>query len=388
MTTELNLTTVLLLQKTAYIAGALVLVYLRAVLGPIDGVRQIGASFLILALGSTLAGYAEIDHLHYSLFSLINVVAGVLAYSMFGLGMVRLSSRRSIMPSSYIFVPAGVTFVAGLISHFHEFDSERAITFNLVAGFSLGLSGLAVYLDRKREPLQVRVPLSAVLLALSLLCLVIVYDFVFGNHELISPASGLFVLIGGKFLLSMLIVLLIGERQHVQLVEIANTDGLTGVRNRRYFDQHVPQALRAGDAILLLDIDHFKSFNDRWGHAVGDEVLRSVAQTIRRTVSPLATVARYGGEEFALHLPQRAGSGVSVAEAIRGAVESQMHTSDTIERRVTVSIGLAVATSPHHALSDLCREADQALYAAKNAGRNRVHEYVERIRAARIGEAA
>jgi diguanylate cyclase (GGDEF)-like protein len=156
----------------------------------------------------------------------------------------------------------------------------------------------------------------------------------------------------------------------------ATTDALTGLPNRAYFEELIGllgRGRRAGDAlgILMIDIDHFKKLNDRYGHAVGDAVLRGVGWTLRATVRAGDVPARYGGEEFVVVLrhasPERA---VEIAERIRYAIRDLDPAAFGIADPVTVSIGVAVAAAtPPRALVE---RADAALYVAKRGGRDRV----------------
>ncbi|MCA8986085.1 MAG: GGDEF domain-containing protein [Planctomycetaceae bacterium] len=164
----------------------------------------------------------------------------------------------------------------------------------------------------------------------------------------------------------------------------ANQDGLTGLANRRTFDDRITleihQAKRAGSecSLLLLDLDHFKSINDRYGHPGGDEVLRQFAhlletesRKVRSTDFPL--VARYGGEEMAVLLPGVGLQGaLRIGESIRKAAEDMVILHQEQKIQVTVSIG--VACYPRHSttVEKLIETADQALYQAKSEGRNRV----------------
>ena len=157
----------------------------------------------------------------------------------------------------------------------------------------------------------------------------------------------------------------------------ASTDGLTGLPNRRYFDEFcglLARRRRAGDAVgvLMIDIDHFKRLNDTHGHAVGDEVLRAVAGAIAGAVREDDVPARYGGEEFAVLLrnPSRA-----VAEGIGERVRAAVRALDLRDLRVpgtSVSIGVAVQQAPDQPIAELIEAADRALYRAKKAGRDRV----------------
>ena len=157
----------------------------------------------------------------------------------------------------------------------------------------------------------------------------------------------------------------------------ASTDALTGLPNRRYFEEFVSllaQRRRAGDAvgILMVDIDKFKLLNDTHGHATGDEVLRSVAGAIVSAVREDDVPARFGGEEFVVLLRNPdPGVAVEVGERIRAAVRG-LDLKRFGVGLVSVSVGVAVANGPDEAVEDLIDTADQALYRAKRGGRDRV----------------
>jgi diguanylate cyclase (GGDEF)-like protein len=166
------------------------------------------------------------------------------------------------------------------------------------------------------------------------------------------------------------------ERSAARLSEFAFSDGLTGIANRRAFDDALEREwsrLQRGGgtmAIAMFDIDHFKAFNDRYGHPLGDARLVTVARLIAdaaRREGDLA--ARYGGEEFALLLPNTTlDAAFAIAEAVRARVAAE---SGEIE--LTISAGVAAATAPSEAMTThaLLVSADAALYAAKKNGRNR-----------------
>ena len=195
-------------------------------------------------------------------------------------------------------------------------------------------------------------------------------------------------------------------RTHLRLKQMsdelryhATVDGLTGLTNRRMFDEAIDRewlrTRRSGNplSLLMVDVDHFKLYNDHYGHQAGDECLRSVAQALQRVAHrPADHVCRYGGEEFALLLPETRGLGARmVARRLIGLMSTLMipHQASPVARHVTVSIGISCiddaptasnrsaaetrmpGVAPYRAASDLVTAADQALYAAKLAGRAR-----------------
>jgi diguanylate cyclase (GGDEF)-like protein len=167
------------------------------------------------------------------------------------------------------------------------------------------------------------------------------------------------------------------------LHRISTQDGLTGVANRRHFDETLAVEWRRGArtrlplSLLMLDIDYFKRFNDASGHQAGDDCLRQVAQCVKDAVHRAADlVARYGGEEFAVLLPDtEAERAIHIAETIRERVESlNLAHPDAPRGHITISIGLATAIPPPNSAdaADFIRCADSALYDAKRTGRNKV----------------
>ncbi|MGH8316298.1 MAG: diguanylate cyclase, partial [Steroidobacterales bacterium] len=170
-------------------------------------------------------------------------------------------------------------------------------------------------------------------------------------------------------------------RDNVQIsIEMAITDALTGLYNRRYMETHISslieQAASRGKplTVLVLDIDYFKSINDAYGHDAGDEVLREFALRIRKSIRGIDLACRYGGEEFVVIMPDT-GLGVAtmVAERLRRRIASEPFSIQQADRtiEVTISVGIAALGRADDAAS-VIKRADQALYRAKRDGRNRV----------------
>ncbi len=172
---------------------------------------------------------------------------------------------------------------------------------------------------------------------------------------------------------------LIQSNRKLELV--AGTDSLTGLQNRRAFQEKFEKSFEHAMryqrplSLLLLDLDHFKQVNDNYGHQAGDDVLFSIGSVISAHLRSSDTAARFGGEEFAIILPEtHLLPAYQVAEKIRRAIEATSIGSDSVERlHATVSIG--VASMPHSTFPDapaLLAAADRAMYRGKNRGRNRV----------------
>ncbi|NOQ49591.1 MAG: diguanylate cyclase, partial [Nitrosomonadaceae bacterium] len=176
--------------------------------------------------------------------------------------------------------------------------------------------------------------------------------------------------------------LITSARIQVESERVAMTDGLTGLHNRRWLSDSFKRQMHRCEldklpcTVIMLDIDHFKEVNDRYGHIAGDRILCSVAQALLNTMRPADLIARYGGEEFALCLPDTSiKDSRLISERLRISIAN---TTTTFEEgrllpAVTVSLGIA-QMQPGQTLDSLISAADSALYRAKAQGRNCISE--------------
>jgi two-component system, cell cycle response regulator len=170
-------------------------------------------------------------------------------------------------------------------------------------------------------------------------------------------------------------------RDNVQMsIEMAITDALTGLYNRRYMESHVGTLVEQASArgkplsVLILDIDYFKSINDTWGHDTGDDVLREFALRIKKSIRGIDLACRYGGEEFVVVMPETdMAVATMVAERLRRGIASESFPIQKGARSIEVTISIGIATlGPGEDAAMVIKRADQALYRAKRDGRNRV----------------
>jgi len=304
-----------------------------------------------------------------------------------GIGLVwsairAFEHRRAPLPA--VFAGTVVWLVACAIPSFYAVVEWRIALLSFIAAvYSLGAA--FEFWRGRSEPLQARMPLVALCLVHS--------AFVLGRAfaALLVPFAGgpldgnwlqnLFMMEAPLFLIAgaFLGVSLVRERSERDLRFKAETDELTGVLNRRAFlaaAQELVLAAQKSDVpvvVLLFDLDHFKSINDRYGHAAGDRTLRLFAEIARSAIRATDVFGRIGGEEFAAFLPGcDPATAERIADRIRGDLSAKAIVHAGMQVTATVSVGVASMAGSGAHLETLMARADEALYQSKRAGRDRV----------------
>jgi diguanylate cyclase (GGDEF)-like protein len=372
---ELDLTTVILMQKCSYIVGLLSFIYLKLTNRNLPGPIALAVGFATMAIGSTLAGYGEWGILSKELWQLGSIVFGIAGYALIWLGLKMLSDGRPAGRWTLIAVSVVALLAIVVAQQVADNNAFRAALFNGCAALAYIGGAVVVLANWRKEPLLSRLALAAITGISGLISLLVAKSMLFPDYTSIDIVDAFFFIITLNFAIALFVMILVAERSQQKLLVLANTDPLTGVKNRRFFFQAMPAVPNPADAAMLLDLDHFKAINDRFGHAVGDSVLQEVAKRIGDSIRGGDVLARYGGEEFIIFLP---GAGVQkacmIGERIRDAVAITEVDCGSLRIGVTISIGVATSGALGCDLQTLAEMADRALYRAKTDGRNCVRE--------------
>ncbi|MBP1858337.1 GGDEF domain-containing protein [Rhizobium herbae] len=366
----MDLATVLLLHKSSFFIGALCFLYVRWQSPRSHGLGVLAIAFLLLAIASTVAGLGEKRALPLYAWALSSFALGTFGYAVFWIGIRRLSSRKK-RPFDWLATALPMLLTAtAVITGFHLDNLFRGSVFQFNSILFLSASAVALVHDTRHEKLSARYALAASIVVAAILSLFIILGLV--AWKAIHPRDAFFLLILCHFAIALFTLVFVKERAEATLTKLLDTDALTQIHNRRWFFSQLPAAPRAGDAFIIIDIDHFKRVNDTFGHAAGDAVLASVAQKMAENLRKSEIFARLGGEEFGIYLP--AASDLEprfVAEKLRNAIQFLDVRSGETDIPVTISAGIAIAGDGLQ-MNELMSVADIALYSAKNLGRNRV----------------
>ncbi len=369
---ELDLATVILMQKCSYIVGMLSFIYLKLTNRGLHGPTALAAA---MAAGSTLAGYGEWGIMSPALWQFGSIVFGIVGYALIWLGLKIVSDGRAASRGTVSAVCLIALLAIVLAQQVADNNAYRAALFNGCAAVAYLAGAGGLFARWRKEPLLSRFALGAITGISGLISLSVAKSVLLPQYAAIDLVNAFFLIIMLNFAIALFVMMLVAERSERKLLVLANTDPLTGVKNRRFFFQAMPAVPGPNDAAMLLDIDHFKSINDRFGHAVGDSVLQEVAKRIGGSIRGGDVLARYGGEEFIIFLP---GAGVQkacmIGERIRDAIAITEVDCGGLRVGVTISIGVATSGDMRCDLQTLAEMADRALYRAKTDGRNCVRE--------------
>jgi len=289
----------------------------------------------------------------------------------------RLFFGRKVLPAA-LFAGAFAWFIAMQFSEFAASDYARVALSSIVIAFYAFFTAFELRRERRRDLASrwfgIAIPLlhSAVFLAPAALILMVPTRMSIDGLFTLFAFETVIYVIGTAFI----VVVMANERVALMHKTAAMTDPLTGLFNRRAFldaadlliakraDKSLPVS------VLLFDLDHFKSINDRFGHAVGDNTIKMFAKIAAANLRASDVICRFGGEEFAAIMPGSSSDASIVAERLRAAFQSAG--SEILNHKVAVTVSIGVATAiPPVQIDALLAQADAALYRAKNNGRNR-----------------
>jgi diguanylate cyclase (GGDEF)-like protein len=351
----------------------------------IEGMRSMVAAFLLLlaanlmlVLNSRLPAFFP-----YVLGNIILLVAFVLLHFSFPEVRARARTQRRLSVA-LIVIDFAALMVATYIFHSH---AMRVVLFSIVTSIQSGATAVILFRFADRE---VRYPTRCTAAIFALISAIQASRIVWVAIHRVAPdevagSSMRWIALLGYAVLAATIPLLyfwtMTVRLHSRLERLAFTDPLTGLLNRRSIEHEAAIELsripRTPDAsplsVILLDLDHFKLLNDRFGHPAGDHILQTLASAVAPSLRGFDRLARIGGEEFLVLLPQTtAAQALDIAERIRTLIANASFHFETHEIRATASLGVATTTPAPESWNTLMSRADTALYKAKAQGRNRV----------------
>jgi diguanylate cyclase (GGDEF)-like protein len=304
-------------------------------------------------------------------------------------GMIWTGARRfhnrEMLPLAVV-TGALVWLIASQLPQLAAGHSARVMLSSAIIAAYAVLTAVELRRDRRRpETASLRAIIVPILHGAIFLSPIMTMHFIPDGATEATPglsatSFALFALLTLLYVVGTAFIVVVMAKEHVVLLHktAAITDPLTGLYNRRgYFEaarRLIEQQARKGEQVTLLmfDLDHFKSINDRFSHQVGDEALKVFAKTVSRNMRSTDIVGRFGGEEFSAILPGGLDVAFSVAERVRAAYDIAGEEIANMLVRSTVSIGAASAPATDAHIEALVGRADAALYKAKSSGRNRV----------------
>ena len=372
---HLDLATILILHPLSLTVGALCFLYLRFRSRRNRGLGKMAVAFLVLGLGSLIAGAGEQGVVDFATWTFVSFVTGPLAYTLFFIGLANLLTERPAGRWWWMLLAPVVLTVAAIVTQFHLVNIHRATVFLTAMGlYVLGSAAFALS-DPQQERLGSRYGLAAALAFKALIALTTIAGIIFPETFRFPPAATFLVLILCQFAIAMFVLILVQERVEQRLIALTETDSLTRIHNRHWLMDRLPKPAPKDSGFMVIDLDHFKRVNDLHGHLAGDLVLKSAAQAMAARLGEGVYFARTGGEEFGLYLPRASEDEMlAIGEMLRQEVESLRVVYEGAPIPVTLSAGGSVA-SEEMSTKQLAARADHALYVAKRAGRNRVWLY-------------
>ncbi len=370
---EVDLITIIFIYNTSLFSGAIAFLYLLIHSLETTGLKQLAIAYALLGVGSIIAGLGEFSIFPLFLWANLSFLMGIVAYSLFFAGFVSLNRDRNKMVFRVMGILLVSEIIVALFTDLWHVDRIRATSFHLVAAVSLFYSGINVLRKKRFEKLNARWLLSISLmiggLAFFFTMLALIFQEVYFAIVALNFSFQIFI----NFLVTIFTYALVKERVEKQLQAISLIDPLTKVGNRRWLEANKPVQMRQKDSILMIDLDHFKDVNDSYGHQMGDMALFRVAEKIESILRKNSLFARYGGEEFIAFIPNVSKNIVlNIGERIRKEVEQMEFSHSPQDFKLTVSIGICWNNGSFKSFEEMTKISDEALYAAKNTGRNKV----------------
>lgn len=376
MLPELDLPTVLILHKLSFVVAGLCFIYVRSQSRESVGLGLLAIGFFLVAMASILVGVGYLAPGREYVFAMAGMFAGLVGYAVFWLGMCRISRQRKRNREWLVLGLPVVICLLLIAGGLYDLPSSRTIAFQITAAALLFASALTVRADNITEPLPVRKPLAMSILIAAVLTLLVAVGIAFPVKAMNIARNAFFASIICHFAIAFFVMALVKERTEERLRGLVGLDVLTGVPNRHSFSSRLPEIVRSGDAIVMIDIDHFKRINDTFGHLAGDEILARVARELFTRIRPVDSFARFGGEEFILYQPDIGkDEAVAFSDTLQKVVSSITHVMDDQTVVATLSMGIAVCEEKASTARSLLKKADMALYASKASGRNRLTLY-------------